>query len=62
MITSLVVMIFFSLLSAVNRLMRGSVTMVIVRIIEPIAGAKKQTGHGEKSGEDYQNEFDIHNL
>jgi hypothetical protein len=36
--------------------------MIIFRIIEPIAGAEKETGYSEKSSQNYQNEFDIHNL
>ncbi len=36
--------------------------MIIVGVIEPIASPKKQTGHSEKSGQDHQNQFDIHSL
>jgi hypothetical protein len=34
--------------------------MVVIGVIEPVAGSKKQTSQDKNGGESEQNQFDIH--
>jgi hypothetical protein len=43
-------------------LVSRAVAMIIVGVVEPVTGSKKQAGNNKNRGESKQNGFDIHGL